>query len=57
MRPRTWFLVVAALAAAGALNAQQKIGIGLGVGGEWITIPGRLDRLPLTRSRELSCLS
>jgi hypothetical protein len=43
MRLQRWFVVVAALAATGALHAQQKIGLSIGLGTEWTAIPGRPD--------------
>ena len=40
MRLQLWFVILAALVAAGTLDAQQKIGLSAGLGGEWTAIPG-----------------
>jgi hypothetical protein len=44
MRARSWFCVLAAVLLGGRLQAQEhQVGIRLGLGGQWSTIPGRVD--------------
>ena len=49
MRFQPRFSVLAALVATGTLNAQQKISVSVGAGGEWITIPERVAQVGIAQ--------